>query len=403
MNIRTRWLFGGLALAAVVLLGVAFAPRPIEVETGRVDSGPFEATIEEDARTRLADRYVVSAPLAGRLERIRLREGDAVAAGDAVATLLPALSPLLDERSTKEAAARADAAQAQLQRAATRVARAGVGREQVRVELQRSEQLARDGFIAPTKLDADRLALSAAQQELDAAVQERHIAEHELEQARAVLGAVRAGGGAQRAFAVRSPIAGQVLRVLQASESTVPLGGPLLEIGDLSRLEVVAELLTADALRTPPGTAVRVERWGGPQTLQGRVARVEPAAFTKVSALGVEEQRVNVIIELTSPREQWRALGDGFRVGVRLVVLQAPKVLRVPTSAVFPRAGGEGHAVFVIDGSRARLQAVTLKARNDTQAWVEQGLAEGAQVIVYPPPAVRDGVRVQERTTRSSP
>ena len=403
MMIKRRTLALSIAagIALIAALVWAFRPRPVEVEAALATVGRFEATIDEDAKTRVAERYVVSAPLAGRVARIALREGDALEAGAVVATLTPVLSPLLDERSTREAAARLEGAQAQLQRAAVRIERARVGVEQARIELRRSEQLAKDGFIAPTKLDSDRLALQAASREQDTAVQERHMAEHDLAQARAVLSALRqpaAGGG--RGFAVRSPVAGQVLRVVQSSEGTVALGAPLVEIGNLDRLEVVAELLTTDALRAAPGTPVRIERWGGSGTLEGRVRRVEPAAFTKVSALGVEEQRVNVIIELASPRKDWQALGDGYRVGVRLIVLAQEQALQVPASAVFPMPDSDDHAMaaFVIDADgRARLTPVTLAARNGSAAWIKAGLAPGTKVIVYPPVTVKDGVRVRER------
>jgi HlyD family secretion protein len=197
-------------------------------------------------------------------------------------------------------------------------------------------------------------------------------------------------------------VAGRVLKVHQASETNVTPGAPLVEIGDIAQLEVVAELLTSDALATRPGAAVRIERWGGPTVLQGRVRQVEPAAFTKVSALGVEEQRVNVLIDITSPAAEWAALGDGYRVGVRIVTRSEARVLRVPVSAVFPRPGGEGAAVFVIDGAHARLRPVTVGARNGSQAWVQDGLAAGAKVIVYPPAAVADGVRVHVRSVGSS-
>jgi HlyD family secretion protein len=397
---KKTWAWSAFAIVAVAAVLVwAFRPRPVEVEAAHAVLARFEQTIDEDARTRVADRYVVSAPLAGRVARIALREGDAVQAGAVVATLTPVLSPLLDERSLRETSARVEGAQAQLQRAAVRIERARVGVEQARLELQRSEQLARDGFIAPTKLEGDRLAAQAAARELDTAVQERHMAEHELEQARAALSAIRPGA-AGRAFEVRSPVAGRVLRVVQRSEGSVALGTPLLEVGNTDQLEVVAELLTTDALRAKPGTPVRIERWGGPGVLDGRVRLVEPAAFTKVSALGVEEQRVNVIIDLTSPRDAWRALGDGYRVSVRILVLAVDQALQVPASAVFPKPDADDGAMaaFVIgDDGRARLTPVTLKARNGATAWVGSGLASGTRVIVYPPPAVRDGVRVKER------
>jgi HlyD family secretion protein len=387
----------GLLLTAALVW--AFRPQPIEVETASAALARFEATIDEDAKTRVAERYVVSAPLAGRLARIALREGDSVPVGAVVATLAPVLSPLLDARSLREAQARVEGAQAQLQRAAVRIERARVGVEQARIELRRSEQLAQDGFIAPTKLDSDRLALQAATREQEIAVQERLMAAHDLEQARAALAAMRQPAGTAHGFEVRSPVAGQVLRVVQKSEGTVALGTPLVEIGNTDQLEVVAELLSTDALRTPPGTPVRIERWGGAGTLDGRVRRVEPAAFTKVSALGVEEQRVNVRIVLASPRTQWQGLGDGYRVGVRLVVTSKDDALLVPASAVFPLPESDDHAMaaFVVDGGRAKLTPVTLAGRNGQSAWVAQGLAAGAKVIVYPPPAVRDGVRVKER------
>jgi HlyD family secretion protein len=390
----------GVGVAVASALVWAFRPRPVEVETASAAVGRFEQTIDEDAKTRVADRYVVSAPLAGRVARLSLREGDAVEVGAVVASLTPVLSPLLDERSGREAAARVEGAQAQLARAGVRIERSRVGVEQARIELKRSEQLAKDGFIAATKLDSDRLALQAVSKEQEAAVQERHMAEHELQQARAALSALRqpATGGA-RGFEVRSPVAGRVLRIVQKSEGTVAMGTPLIEVGNTEQLEIVAELLTSDALRAAPGTPVRIERWGGPGELEGRVRRVEPAAFTKVSALGVEEQRVNVIIDVTSPRAQWRALGDGFRVGVRIVALAADNALQVPASAVFPLPQGDDHqmAVFVIDGGRAKLMPVTLQARNGTAAWIGKGLAAGARVVIYPPAAVRDGVRLRER------
>jgi HlyD family secretion protein len=402
---RKTWIVTIAAGAALALaLGWAFAPRPVEVELAPVVAARFEITIDEDGKTRVADRYIVSAPLAGRLTRITLREGDAVGADLAVATLTPVLPALQDERTLRELRARVDAAQDNVQRAATRIARTQVALEQANHDLLRSEQLAQQGFVAPTRLDSDRLATRAAQREVEAAAAERRMAGHELEQTHAALDAVQPGAAApaaQRRFAVRAPVAGRVLRVLQTSEGTVALGTPLLELGDTARLEIVAELLTTDALAALPGSRVRIERWGGPVVLEGRLRAVEPAAFTKVSALGVEEQRVRVLIDLTSPPEQWRALGDGFRVGVRIVTLAQEGAIQVPVSAVFPLPGdadgGAGHAVFVAAGGHARQVPVALGGRNGSMAWVRSGLQAGQQVIVYPTAAVRDGVRVAAR------
>lgn len=396
MNRKTQLISAAGALALVALLAWAFAPRPLAVEVARATSGPYEQAIAEDGKTRLRDRYVVTAPLAGRLARITLREGDAIEAGAIVATLTPVFSPLLDERTQREQASRAEAAQAAVRRAAAALERARVVLEQARVDVRRNEQLAREHFISLARLDADRLALQAAQRDVEAASESRHVAEHEAEVARAALLAVRAPSGAATAFPVRAPVAGRVLRVTQGSEATVALGAPLLEIGDTTQLEIVAELLTTDALQALPGALVRIERWGGLDTLEGRVRLVEPAAFTKVSALGVEEQRVNVLIDLTSPPASWQALGDGYRVGVRIVTQARASVLRVPVSAVFPHADG-GMAVFVLESGRVRLTPVELGGRNGSQAWIRSGIAEGATVVVYPAAALRDGARAKAR------
>jgi HlyD family secretion protein len=394
-----RWLVGGAAAVMVAAaLAWAFAPRPLAVDMAEASVGRFETTIDEDARTRIAERYVVSAPLAGRLARMALHEGDAVAAGQVVARLAPALPPLLDARTQRELATRVEAAQAMVQRALARTERARIGLQQANNDLLRTQQLAQQGFVAPTRLDADLLSVKAAQRELDAAVQEHRASLQDLEQARAARDVV-AQPGRGGDFEVRAPAAGRVLRVVQESEGMVALGAPLLEIGDTAQLEIVAELLTTDALQAPPGARVVVERWGGPGLLEGRVQRTEPSAFTKVSALGVEEQRVKVHIALTSPPQQWAALGDGFRVGVRIVTLERSDALRVPVSAVFPQPGGEAGAmaVFAVVDGRARQVPVTIGGRNGRDAWVNAGLKAGDRVIAYPPPGVRDGVRVVAR------
>lgn len=308
----------------------------------------------------------MSAPLAGRLARIALKAGDSVTEGMALAQLSSVLPAMLDERTLREVRARVGSAQDNVARSDARVAGTRVTVEQARSQAARSEQLAKQGFIAPTKLESDRLATQAVQRELESALAERRIAAHDLEQARAALGTVRQGASAagQRGFTVRAPVAGQVLRVLQSSEATL---------------------------------------------LEGRVRYVEPAAFTKVSALGVEEQRVRVVLDLTSPPSEWQALGDGFRVSVRIVTLTQDNAVQVPVSAVFPlpsAAAADGvaanadtprHGVFVVDAGHARQVPVVLGARNGSMAWVGQGLTPGQQVIVYPAAAVREGVRVEAR------
>ena len=401
-----KWIYSAsTVLALAVVAAWAFAPRSIEVEVAAATVGRFEMAVEEDGKTRLSERYVVSTPLTGRLSRIELREGDAVTEGMTMAMVAPALPAMLDERGRRELRARLEGAEAGVEGAVARQGRARVALQQARNEAWRTEQLAQQGFISVTRLDSDRLAAQAASKELEAATAQLHVATHDVEQARAALsiGLQAPGASAMRGFPLRSPIAGQVLRVLQSSESAVTLGTPLVELGDTSKLEIVAELLTTDALAVQPGSAVAIERWGGPRLLQGRVTRIEPSAFTKVSALGVEEQRVRVLIAITSPREQWVALGDGFRVGVRIITLAQEQALQVPVSAVFPvaAAGAEGatpaYAVFAMVEGRARTVRVSLAGRNGVTAWLREGLSPGTRVIVYPPSGVLDGARVRER------
>jgi HlyD family secretion protein len=402
---RTLALTVTVGLALLALLVWAFAPRAVEVELAQVSPGAFETSIDEEARTRLHDRYVVSAPLAGRLQRPALREGDVVTPDMQVATLVPMLSPMLDQRSVEELRARIGAAEAAVMRAQAQMAGARIASNRSEMDLRRTEQLAQQGFVAPSKIDGDRLAAQAAQKELDAATQGQHVARHDLEQARAALAVVRSGQP-ETAFALKSPIGGRVLKVHQASEVSLAAGAPVIDVGDTSRLEIVAELLSNDALLAGAGSPVRIEGWGGPKVLQGRMRSVEPAAFTKVSALGVEEQRVNVLIDITSPHTDWAALGDGYRVSVRIITRSEPRVLRVPVSALFPlpqaasasrqpSSAEASSAVFVYDQGRARLRSVNLGARNPNLAWVTQGLVDGERVIVYPPRTLSDGARVR--------
>jgi HlyD family secretion protein len=386
------WAAGG-ALAAG-LLAWAFAPRPVAVETAAVVSGRYEQSIEEDGRTRLKDRYTVSAPVAARVLRITLREGDRVREGEPVAVLLPVMSAMVDERSTREAQARLEAAKANVTRAAARVRRAEVAAEEAQLELHRTEKLAREGFLSGARLDSARLAFAAAKRDVEAAQAERDAALHDQAQAAAAL--LPAGGAlAGKPLTVRSPVDGVVLKVPQASEGTVPAGTALLDVGDPARMEVIAELLTTDAVQAQPGRRAVIERWGGP-AVEGRVRLVEPAAFTKVSALGIEEQRVKVVVDVAQPPAGWQAMGDGFRVTLRVITQSVDAALMVPVGALFPIGDG-GTGVYRLQDGRAQLQPVELGGRNGSEAWVRSGLKAGDTVIVYPPPAVSDGKRVEPR------
>lgn len=401
--IARRWWYGGAAGAGLIMvLAWAFAPRPLQVEAAGVTVGRFETAVEEDGKTRLRDQYVVSAPLAGVVGRIGLREGDPVAAGAVLATMRPAGAPLLDARARRELQARLGAAQAQERAAGAALERATVTLRGAEHDARRTVQLAGAGFVAPSMLEDAQLAALAAVKDYDSAAARRQMALYDVAQARAALdaqGAPDQAGGA--GIALRAPIDGQVLRVLQASEAAVAPGAPLLEMGDVRTLEVVAELLTADALLARPGSAVRIDRWGGPP-LRGRVRRIEPAAFTKISALGVEEQRVRVLVDILEPADKTAALGIAYRVNVRILTFGTENVRKVPVSALFPLPGSAagdagGMAVYAVREGRARLVPVRLGGRNEREAWVLDGLAAGTQVVVYPPPEVRDGARIAVR------
>ena len=388
----------GTAAVAVALVW-AFSPRAVLVETAQIERGVFEQTIDEDGKTRVRERYVVSAPLAGRVLRIALRAGDAVEPGQVIATLHPAAPPLLDARTERELEERVGAAEAALARSRTSVEQAGAALTQSNADLKRTQKLAKEGFLSAASLERDELKVTLDTRTLEAAEFERHAAEHQLELARAALMRSRRvieGGRASERLEIRSPVRGRVLRVAQESEAVVPIGAPLLELADPGDLEAVVDVLTADAVHIAAGAPVRMEIGSTGQPLAGRVRRVEPSAFTKISALGVEEQRVNVIVDIGSPRDQWGSVGDGYRVDAHIVVHRQENAMRVPVAALF--RDNAGWAVFVVQGSVAHQRSVNVVRRGTVLALVDRGVAEGEQVVMYPGDALRDGVRV--RTTR---
>lgn len=394
---KKKWLLGIMSLVLLALLAWAFMPAPAEVEIAAVTQGRFERSVQEDGKTRLRERYVVSTPLAGRITRITLKQGDTVQREATVATLWPATPALLDERARAEQVARVGAMQAALARAQANVQRAAAALEQARAELRRSETLAQQGFVSPNQNEAGRLNVRLREKERESAAQDEAAARHDLEQSRVALRqfSQAAHDSPQRAYAVRAPVSGKVLKVLQQSEGMVLAGTALMELGDPAQLEVVVDILTEDAAQIRPGTTVQLSNWGGPDLLDARVRLIEPAAFTKVSALGVEEQRVNAVIDIISPPQQWQVLGDGFKVDVRVLVQVEANAVMVPVSALFPLGARSG--VFLLDQGRARLREIEVAARNGAQAWVKSGLAPGAQVIVYPDSKLKDGDRVRAR------
>jgi len=400
-KLKRRLLMAGAGLLVLALLFWAFKPRPLAVEVAQVSQGRFERAVQEYGKTRVQDRYMVSAPLAGRLGRLDLRQGDRIAKGDIVARLWPMAPALLDERTRASQAAGSAALEAAVAGSQANRRRAQAAVDQARVDLQRSEALARQGFVSPTLNEAGRLSLRLRLQELESAHQQALAAQHELEQAQAAGRAFgpQAAGGRQPSFALVSPVSGQVLRILQQSEAAVPAGAGLLELGDPKRLEVVVDLLTEDATEVKAGAPVQLLNWGGSQALAGQVRWVEPAAFTKVSALGVEEQRVNVLIALSAPPAQWQALGDGYKVDVRILVQVVEQAVMVPVSALFPMGAQSG--LFVLEQEdRAVLKQITVAARNGVQAWIKDGkdgLKVGSTVIVYPDSKLKDGAKVVAR------
>lgn len=379
-------------LLAVGLVVVAVRPRPVEVDLAELRSGTLEVWVEEDGRARVKDRFVVSAPTAGTLARLDRHAGDAVEAGAVLARIQPLAPMLLDARSKAEAQARVAAAAAAEAQARATVDRAALAAQQAEQERARLQALAQAGAAAPADLDRAAFEARWRAEELRSARFGAEVAAYQLTLARAAVGRITTGTTEE--LAVHAPLAGTVLRVIQENEGVVAAGTPLLELGDPGALEVVVDVLTQDASRVRPGARVVLTRWGGAD-LEGQVRTVEPSAFTRLSALGVEEQRVNVVVDLTSPREAWTALGDGWRVEARILVDAAAEAVIAPQSAVFP--DGDGWAAFRVEDGVARRTPVTLGLRNGVEAQVAGGLAAGDRVVVFPGDRVADGVAVTER------
>ncbi|MFA9478345.1 efflux RND transporter periplasmic adaptor subunit [Phycisphaerales bacterium AB-hyl4] len=388
----------GIIVAVVAAAVWAMMPRPVPVDLEPVVRGSLRVTVDEDGRTRVRDRYVVSSPLAGRLRRIMLDPGDAVRANETVLAIVDPPSPaLLDARMRREAQARLEAAEAGASQAQAQVEQTQGMVQLARNERRRLEQLVETAAAPRRELEDAQLIEQTRERELEAARWGQRVAEHQRELAEAALLQVEAGDDADVArepMAIDSPVNGRVLRVLQRDAAVVSPGTALLEVGDVGQLEVVVDVLSADAVRIRPGMAVLFERWGGDEAVTGVVRLVEPSAFTDVSALGVEEQRVNVIVDLEAvdPASQ---LGDGYRMHARIVLWQAADVLTVPTSALF--RDGQQWAVFVMEAERATLRHVELGRQTGLTAEVRAGLAEDELVIAYPSDRITDGTRVEPR------
>lgn len=388
-KLRRRAIGAAVLLSVVAATAWALRPRRVRIECAVVSRGPLRVTVDGDGKTRVRDRYVVSAPIAGLLERISLRAGDRVEAGEVVAFIVPGEPPLLDARAHDEATSAVAAARAAFSRSIAAGQAAEVALESARIERDRQRLLAERGVNSKAEIDRAELDFKARTRDLDAAKFASDTARYEIDRARAALR--RDGASLGERVEVRAPIAGSVLRVQRESAGPIAEATALLEIGQVASLEIVVDLVTQDAVKIPPGAAATMEQYAGATPFQGRVRLVEPSGFTKVSALGVEEQRVNVVID---PDGDAPALGDGFRVEVKTAIWEDSAALRVPLSALFRR--GDAFAVFIVDGGRARRREVRIGHRGELFAEVLSGLAEGQRVVVHPGDDVTDGARVRQ-------
>jgi HlyD family secretion protein len=422
-----------LLLVAAVIAGLvySFLPEPVDVDLVEVERGDLQVTVDEDGKTRIREKYMVSAPLNGRILRISLEPGDEVIAGKTLLTMIEPRAPeLLDARSIAQAEARVKAAGATLRQVEPKLEEARLAQAHAETELMRARQAAQRNGITPAALDDAEYLYRQQSEALRAARIAEEIARFELQQAEAALirsrplsdepadgdgdalgpsgtltsavtdvahgnGPYESNGNGSWNFPIYSPISGLVLRVLQESAAVVTPGASLVELGDPTDLEVEIDVLSRDAVNIEPNDLVYLEHWGGSRPLIGRVRTVEPSGFTKISTLGVEEQRVYVIVDLVERPEERSALGDGFRVEARVVIDEAKGALKVPTSALF-RVGSESAVFQVVDGV-VRQQTVRIGRQNGLEAEVLEGLAEGDRVVLHPSDQIEAGVQVRQR------
>lgn len=379
-----------VAAAVVALLMMWLQPKPARVDAAKAVRGPLRVTVDGEGKTRVRDLFVVAAPVGGQLRRIRLRRGDAVELGKIIAQIEPMPLAPLDPRQRAEAIGRVSAAEDVKREVDQLVARNRASYDQARRDLERGELLARSGDISRQELEQAQTAVATTLREYEAARSKAESAAHEVEVARAALLAADQRATPGTLVSVKAPVRGKVLRVVEESQRVIPAGAPLVELSNPAKLEVVVELLSTDAVKVTPGALVLIEEWGGPAPLEARVRVIEPSGFTKISALGIEEQRVNVVADLTKPST---ALGDGYRVEGRVVIWEADDVLKVPVSALFRR--GESWSLFVIENGVARQRDVEVGHRTPFEAEIKSGLEAGLEVIVHPSNQISDGVRVE--------
>lgn len=396
---RRNVLIGVISAILAVVLSLLMRTPPVAVDVAQVDQGGVEIAIEGEGKTRVREIYTVSAPITGRMDRITFESGDAVTAEETVlARIEPADPTFLDVRSAAQARADLDAAKAAVDLARAKLTRAEAERTFARSELKRAEELFQRANVSERALERAQLEERTRSAEVETARSDLSVALASLEAAKARLIQPTDQRGKRPdscCVAVRSPISGQVLRVPDKSERVVTSGDPLIEVGNPADLEAVIDVLSTDAVKVKPGDAAFIQHWGGGDALAAVVSRVEPAGFMKISALGIEEQRVNVILNITAPPADWVRLGDQYRVEARIIVDDVSHVTRVPVSALYRR--GEAWALFKLDGGRAREQVVEVGLRSDTYAEIKSGAGVGDTVVVHPGNKIKDGVRVRAR------
>jgi len=384
-----------LAVVIAVALGWGFWPAPLLVEGTTVVRAPLSVSVEEEGVTRVKDRFVISAPVAGYLQRITLDVGDAVKQGQVLAVMEPLRPDVLDARSRAQAEAQVSAARAAVNSAEQKVSAARAEAEFARDDHARKQHLQEQALVSREEMEQSATRSRQAAAELRSAEFSVEVARYDLQAAETALKYSISGNAddAPETVALKAPIASRVLQIHHESEGVVTTGEPLLEIGDPAALEIAVDVLSADAVRIRPHTTVQLLRWGGPQPLEAVVRTVEPTGFTRISALGVEEQRVWVIADLVSPRAEWQQLGDGYRVEAKFLLWHEDDVLQVPASALFRRA--DSWAVFVADGGRARYRTVRVGQSSGLATQVLDGLESGEQVILHPDDRLEEGVRVR--------
>jgi|SRR5690242_3225263 len=383
-----RGILGALFITSVLVIAWLYLrPVPVLVETAAAVRGPMSVTVDEDGETRAHDRFVVASPIPGRLLRVNLEEGDPVQENQIVAQIEPLP---LNQQQREEVLARIDVAEATKRQADARLAHARQDYQQARRDRERAERLARENVISAQVLEQARNAEVTGGQELEAAKFGAVAATSDVKVARAGLVGTQSGVKRGRIVFVRSPIAGRVLQILEKSERVVQGGAPVIVLGDPGKIEIVTDVLTTDAVKIRPGAPVFLEDWGGNHALRATVRLVEPAGFTKVSALGVEEKRVNIIADFVDPPD---GLADGYRVETRIVTWEAPDVLKIPGSAAFRQ--GDSWSVYVVQRGRVRLRAVQIGHRNDNEIEVLGGLTLGDIVVLHPSNQLGEGSRVR--------